>query len=142
MNYRIAILLATALFASTNFAQAENAPAAAATAAAPAVAGSTVTAVTVTEFVDVMNGWSAQKAILGKKIVNDKGNKIGKVEDIIVAPDTSLSYAVVDVGGFLGMGKHRIAIPVKYFQMQKDKIMVAGATKDMLKQAPEFKYSK
>ena len=144
MNYRIAIALAATLFTSAGLIQAETAPAAAATTApaATAVAGSTVTAVTVTEFVNVVNGWSAEKAILDKKVVNEKGDKLGEVEDVIIAPDTSLSYAIVDVGGFLGMGEHRVAVPMKYFQMKDGDIVVNGATKDMLKEVPEFKYSK
>jgi len=34
---------------------------------------------------------------------NEKNEKIGRVDDLIVAPDGSLSAAIIDVGGFLGM---------------------------------------
>lgn len=154
MNYRLALVLSTALLAATSFVQAETAatattaaPAAAdaaapAAPAAPPVAGASLTGVSVTEFIDVVNGWSAKKAIIDKKVVNEKGDKVGKVEDLIIAPDTFLSYAVIEVGGFLGMGEHRVAVPVKFFQMQDEHIVLDGATKDLLEKMPAFKYSK
>lgn len=154
MNYRLALVLSTALLAATSFVQAETAATAttaapaAADAAAPAapavppVAGASLTGVSVTEFIDVVNGWSAKKAIIDKKVVNEKGDKVGKVEDLIIAPDTFLSYAVIEVGGFLGMGEHRVAVPVKFFQMQDEHIVLDGATKDLLEKMPAFKYSK
>lgn len=158
MNYRLALVLSTALLATTSFVQAETAatattaapaaadtaaaaPAAAAAAATP-VAGASLTGVAVTEFIDVVNGWSAKKSIIDKKVVNEKGDKVGKVEDLIIAPDTFLSYAVIEVGGFLGMGEHRVAVPVKFFQMQDEHIVLDGATKDLLEKMPAFKYSK
>jgi hypothetical protein len=65
------------------------------------------------------------------------------VEDLIVAPDKSLSYAIMEVGGFLGMGEHRIAIPVDQFKWDaKGKLTLPGATKDALKSLPKFIYAK
>ena len=168
MNYRLVLVLSTALLATTSFVQAETpaattptettaapaapteataAPAAPAEAtAAPAatgtpVVGASLTGVSVTEFVNVVNGWSVEKSILDKKVVNEKGDKIGEVEDLIIAPDTFVSYAVIEVGGFLGMGEHRVAVPVKFFQMQEEQIVLEGATKDLLEKMPAFKYN-
>ncbi len=71
-------------------------------------AGSSVT-VTTTEMRDVANGWSAKKQILGNDVYNDSGEKIGDINDLIVAPNKSVSYAIVGVGGFLGMNEHNVA---------------------------------
>lgn len=138
----------TAPAAATSTTTDSAAPAAAAstdttaTATAQPVDITILTATTVTDFIDVMEGWSAKKSLLDKKIVNEKGDKVGEVQDLIVAPDTYVSYAIVDVGGFLGMGEHRIAVPVKFFQITGEHIVLNGATKDLLKQVPQFKYSK
>ena len=105
-------------------------------------AGSTVVSVSVTELKEVMKGWSAKKQILGKDVYNDTGDKIGEVSDLIVAPNKSLSYAIIGVGGFLGIGERDVAVPVSKFQQQMGKIVLKGATKDALKAAPEFKYAK
>jgi sporulation protein YlmC with PRC-barrel domain len=105
-------------------------------------AGSTLVSVSVEELREVATGWSAKKQILGKDVYNPAGEKIGSVEDLIVAPNRSLSYAIVGVGGFLGMGTHDVAVPVSKFKQEMGKIILPGATKDALKDAPKFEYAK
>ena len=104
-------------------------------------AGSMVT-VSSAEMRQVAAGWSAKKQILGKDVFNDAGEKIGEINDLIVTPNRSLSYAIVGVGGFLGMGEHDVAVPVSKFKQQMGKIVLPGATKDALKAAPKFEYAK
>jgi sporulation protein YlmC with PRC-barrel domain len=106
------------------------------------VAGSTTLGVTVEELKAVAIGWSAKKKILGKDVYNDKNEKIGVVDDLIITPDRSLSYAIIGAGGFLGIGKHDVAIPVGQFKEDKGKIVLAGASKDALKAMPKFEYAK
>jgi uncharacterized protein YrrD len=106
------------------------------------VVGSTQLGVAVAELRDVTTGWSAKRQVLGKTIYNDSGDRIGKVDDIIVAPDKAVSYAIISAGGFLGMGRHDVAIPVGQLKQQSDgKFVLAGATKDALKAMPPFEYA-
>jgi len=106
------------------------------------VAGSSTVGVTVEEMKVVAVGWSAKKKIMGKAVYNDKNEKIGTVDDLIITPDKSVSYAIIGAGGFLGMGKHDVAIPVSQFKEDKGRIVLAGATKDALKAMPKFEYAK
>src|SRR5882672_8726678 len=76
------------------------------------VAGSTTVGVAVTEMREVALGWSAKKQILGKTIFNENHETVGRVDDIIIAPDRSLSYLIVGAGAFVGLGRHDVAIPV------------------------------
>jgi sporulation protein YlmC with PRC-barrel domain len=106
------------------------------------VVGSTQLGIAVAELRDVATGWSAMRQVLGKTIYNDSGDGIGKVDDIIVAPDKAVSYAIIGVGGFLGVGRHDVAIPVGQLKQQSDgKFVLAGATKDALKAMPPFEYA-
>src|SRR5258708_14425944 len=106
------------------------------------VVGSTQLGVAVAELRDVTTGWSAKRQVLGKTIDNDSGDGIGKVDDIIVAPDKAVSYAIIGAGGFLGVGRHDVAIPVGQLKQQSDgKFVLAGATKDALKAMPPFEYA-
>ena len=106
------------------------------------VVGSTQLGVAVAELRDVTTGWSAKRQVLGKTVFNDGGDGIGKVDDIIVAPDKAVSYAIIGAGGFLGMGRHDVAIPVSQIKQQSDgKFILAGATKDALKAMPPFEYA-
>ena len=106
------------------------------------VAGGAVLGVTVSEIIAVANGWSAKKQIMGHDVYNDKNEKVGKMYDIIIAPDKAVSYGIIAAGGFLGIAKHDVAIPVNQFKMQDGKIVLPGATKDALKAMPEFQYAK
>ena len=106
------------------------------------VAGSSTIGVTKEEIKAVMEGWSAKKAILGKAVYNDKNEKIGTIDDLIITPDRSVSYVIIGAGGFLGIGKHDVAIPISQLKLEKDKFILPGATKEALKAMPKFEYAK
>ena len=106
------------------------------------VAGSTLVGVTVEEQKVLAVGWSAKKHILGKAVHNSSDEKIGTVDDLIIAPDKAVSYAIVGTGGFLGIDRHDVAIPVGQFKLDGDKLMLPGATKEVLKALPRFEYAK
>jgi hypothetical protein len=111
-------------------------------AAAPAqVAGSTLIGVAAAEMREVAVGWSAKHQILGQSVFNDKNERIGTVDDIIVAPDKAVSYAIVGAGGFLGLDRHDVAIPVSQLKLRDGKLVLPGATKEALRAAPEFEYA-
>ena len=105
-----------------------------------AVAGLVPLGVAVVETEAVATGWRASK-LMHADVYNDSNQKIGKIDDFIVSPDGKLSVAVVDVGGFLGLAAHRVAIPVEQFGKVAPKIVLKGATKEALKALPEFKYA-
>jgi sporulation protein YlmC with PRC-barrel domain len=106
------------------------------------VAGSTQLGVSVAELRSVATGWSAKRQIMGQTVYNEMQERVGTVDDIIVAPDKALSYAIVGAGGFLGVGKHDVAVPVSNFKLNEGKLVLAGATKDALKAMPEFEYAR
>ena len=103
------------------------------------VAGQAVLGVTVAEERLIAAGFRASK-LLKQEVYNDKGEKIGKIDDLIVAPDGTLSIAVVNVGGFLGVAKHLVAIPVRQFEHIAPKAVLPNASKDQLKALPPFQY--
>lgn len=106
------------------------------------IAGTTTIGVAVAELDIVAKGWSAKKHILGEPVFNEKGEKVGKIDDLIVAPDKAVSYAIVGTGGFAGLAKHDVAIPVSQFQEKDGKFILAGATKAAIKALPVFEYAK
>jgi hypothetical protein len=70
------------------------------------VANSTVVGVAAAELRDVAVGWSAKRQVLGASVFNDQNERIGDVDDIIIAPDKAVSYAIINAGGFLQVTKH------------------------------------
>src|SRR5262245_55538978 len=106
------------------------------------VAGSTTVGVSVAESRDVALGWSAKRTILGHDVYNEQNERVGSIDDIIVSPDKAVSYAIVNAGGFLGLTKHDVAVPVSKFKLVDNKLILAGATKDALKDTPPFEYAR
>jgi sporulation protein YlmC with PRC-barrel domain len=95
----------------------------------------------------VVLGWSAKRDLTGKPVVNDKNEKIGKIDDLIISPSKdgstpAASFAIISVGGFLGIGNRDVAIPMEQLKLQNKQLMLPGATKDALKAMPPFVYQK
>lgn len=119
------------------------------TAQSPAVpvVGKAPLGVTVIEMEAVVVGWSAKRDLFGKTVVNDKNEKIGKIDDMIISPGKdsntpAASFAIIGVGGFLGIGKRDVAIPMEQLKLEKKQLVLTGATKDALKAMPPFVYQK
>jgi len=105
------------------------------------VAGSTLIGVSASELREVTLGWSAERQILHKPVYNDHQERIGRVDDIIVSPDKAVSYAIIGAGGFLGVDRHDVAIPVSQIKLQGGRFVLPGATKAALEASPEFEYA-
>jgi hypothetical protein len=98
---------------------------------------------TVIERVDVQKlaaGYRSSK-IVGSPVVNDANEKIGDVDDLLVEPSDKVLFAVLSVGGFLGMGERLVVVPFGSLQIAGNRVMLPGGTKDALKALPEFKYA-
>lgn len=109
--------------------------------AAAQVAGSTKLGVSATELTQVALGWSVKRSILDKDVYNDGGKKIGRVEDLIIAPDRRVSYLIIGAGGFIGVGRHDVAIPISQVQDKGGKLLMPGATEEAIKSMPRFDYA-
>ena len=105
------------------------------------VAGSTVLGVSAAELRDVTLGWSTKRQILGQAVYNNMDERVGSIDDIIVSPDRSVSYAIINAGGFLALAKHNVAVPVSQLKLVDNKLVLPGATKDALKASPAFEYA-
>jgi sporulation protein YlmC with PRC-barrel domain len=81
--------------------------------------------------------------LVGAAVVNNKDERIGTIDDLVVNTDDRVTYAVISVGGFLGMGSKLVAVPFHSLQtVKEERLMLPGATKEALKELPEFKYAK
>ena len=109
--------------------------------AAPAIAENVAQTIEKVDVLKLSTGYRTSK-IIGSSVVNDDNETIGKIDDLIVSPDDNKSaYVIISVGGWLGMGTHLVALPYSSLQVGSSKIALPGATKDGIKNLPEFKYS-
>lgn len=107
--------------------------------AAPAGLG-----VSATELREVVTlGWSAKRQVLGEPVYNEKSERIGTVDDVVIAADMARSYAIIGVGAYLGTGKRDIVVRLNQLIRQVDgSFVLVGATKDILKALPPFEYAR
>ena len=111
--------------------------------AAPALvdAQGTTQTITTVDVKSLATGYRSSK-VVGSDVVNEKRETIGKVDDLLISRDQHL-YAVISVGGFLGIGSKLVAVPYSELAPTNDNngFVLAGATKDSLKALPEYKYT-
>ena len=81
--------------------------------------------------------------VLGKKVISQKGEDLGKIEDIVLSKDACLDYIFLAPGGLLGTGDRLIPIPWKAVKTgtQADTIIV-DIDKSQLEAAPNFESKK
>ncbi len=91
---------------------------------------------------DTEEGYSAKKTFLGKAVYNESKQKVGTITDLLVAPDTSVAFVVIGAGGFVGLGKHNVAVRTSDLRVDDGKFVLPGATKQSLKAAPKLEYPK
>ena len=90
----------------------------------------------------VAKGYRMSK-LIGSSVINDKNEKIGTVDDVIADKDKKqLGFAVLQVGGFLGLGGHLVAVPYDSLVIDDagQKITLPAASKDELKKLSQFNY--
>ena len=92
------------------------------------------------DVVKVATGFRASK-IIGSSVVNEAGDTVGKVDDVIIGEDGKSPFVVLAVGGFLGIGDKLVVLPYEQLKTMDRKIVMPGATKDALKDLPAFKYA-
>ena len=106
------------------------------------VAGSTTVGIQVEQLQLIAAGWSVKKQVLGKTLINENGEKVGRIDDLIVAPDSFVSFAIVGAGGFVGLARHDVAIPVSQISMRDGNFVLPGASKAVVQAMPVFEYAR
>lgn len=79
--------------------------------------------------------------VVGSTVVNEANETVGTIDDLIVTPNDRVPFAVLSVGGFLGMGTKLVVVPFTALEVKDKQMMLRGASKDSLKALPEFKYN-
>jgi PRC-barrel domain len=78
--------------------------------------------------------------VKGAKVKNLQNEDIGAIDELLVEPPSGrVRFAIVNVGGFLGIGGTRVAVPWTAFQITKEgdkPNFVTDASKDFLEKAP------
>ena len=76
--------------------------------------------------------------VLGSSVVNANGEEIAEIEDLVVDQNQT-HYAILSVGGFLGIGDKKVAIPLDQLQLgEEETYLMSAETEEQLEQMPEY----
>lgn len=82
--------------------------------------------------------------ILGKEVHSPSGQAMGPIVDLLVDESGQPRAALIDFGGFLGVGTRKIAIDwhsLRFDTVGTKEAVVAELDRDQIKAAPEYKAS-
>ncbi len=83
--------------------------------------------------------------ILGRDVKSPKGEDLGRVVDVLADSQGRVRVAIIDFGGFLGVGTRRIAVdwPLLRFDLStRDKPLILSVDRQKLQSAPEYNSNK
>jgi sporulation protein YlmC with PRC-barrel domain len=93
------------------------------------------------------NGQVRASKVIGESVYNDKNEKVGSVDDILLGKDEKATRAVISVGGVLGVGAKLVAVPysqLKFSPTIDDKtsrVMIPGVDENALNGMPTFHFA-
>jgi hypothetical protein len=81
------------------------------------------------------------ESVLGIEALSSTGEDMGRIVDIIVDRTGQVRAAIIDFGGFLGVGSRKIAVDWRslHFDPKKAGVVALNLTKDQLRVAPVYK---
>jgi len=85
-----------------------------------------------------------ESSILGRKVSGPEGDDLGRVVDVLADAQGRVRIAVIEFGGFLGVGNRRIAVDwslLKFHAHDPDAPVVLDVARRMLQGTPEYKGS-
>ena len=128
------LILAASLACSSAFAQGSS------QAASPGLSPATGNPNLSVASVRMESGLRASKMI-GAGVYADPNTQIGTVDDLMMTQSDQVTFAIVAVGGVMGMGSKLVAIPIAQLQHGADgKLILPGSSKDTLNAMPNFIY--
>lgn len=84
--------------------------------------------------------------IIGGNVYNERNERVGEVDDVILATPSGAAQApmaIIQVGGFLGMGGRLVSVPLNdlRWNAENSRIVMPGATKEALQSRTPFDYN-
>jgi len=82
----------------------------------------------------------SSSTISGDKVVNRQGEDLGDIKDLMIDVENGrVAYAVLEFGGFLGLGSKLFAVPLSAMELDPgNHRFIFDQSKETLKNAPGF----
>ncbi len=91
-----------------------------------------------------MMGFRLGSDIIGTTVYNTQSEELGTINELVFDSEKgNMRFAVVGIGGFLGLGQTDVIVPWRAFQFRPDKdeaefAYVLNVTREQLEKAPRF----
>ena len=86
------------------------------------------------------------EGILGREVLSAANENMGRIVDVLVDRGGQVRAAIIDFGGFLGVGSRKIAVDWSALHFpppaQTDARITLDLTRDQVKTAPEYQDGK
>jgi sporulation protein YlmC with PRC-barrel domain len=79
-----------------------------------------------------------KQQLVGKDVYGADNRNMGDVEDVVMGTNGQVESVLVDVGGFLGIGTRRVAIPISQIQLGQGDRLTTTMTEAQAKELPEY----
>lgn len=79
-------------------------------------------------------------SVIGTDVYNIADENIGSIDDLMIGDGNRVGYAILSVGGFLGLGSHLVAVPYGNLEFGEDRFYLPNATREELERLPKFDY--
>ncbi len=90
------------------------------------------------EFNGVIAGGYSAEDLIGRDVIDGEGETVGEIDDLLIGANDTVEKVLVEVGGFLGMGEHRVALDISELQRTPDGKFAAAMSKQDVEALPKF----
>ncbi len=77
------------------------------------------------------------ESLIDRNVYGATGQEIGEINNLLIGPDGRVHAAIVEFGGFLGIGEHKVALPWDRLNVTNDRVTV-NMTEEQVKAAPRW----
>lgn len=112
---------------------------------APAITGGPAGETTIPEgFVVADETVRTAENLTGARVYDPEESRVGRVSDLVLGDNDQVTHLVLDIGGFLGIGSHTVALPMEDVNVfwnpdDRNAMVRVDMTRDQLRELPEFK---
>jgi hypothetical protein len=77
--------------------------------------------------------------VIGTEVKNTEGDTVAEITDLVKQQGSDEIYAVLSVGGFLGIGDKEVLVRLDDLEVgQEGEVIMANASEDQLRDMPQF----
>lgn len=135
-------LIAVLMSGSAAIAQTTAPPVTAPAPATTAPAATTAPSAATTAMTPVDSRGMLASNVMKASVRNSQNERVGEIDELVIDPSGKITQVIVGVGGFLGIGEHKVALDLNTLKPMRDGntlVFTGNFTKDSLKSMAQWR---